>query len=235
MDSTGRFNTIRWLLQTALDDEEEYLYQGEMSSYARSYAADAASELDDLFRSSPPTPAEIEYCVAQLAQPERIQRGTSTKLLMRLRERSRPLLKALAHAADPQLRIFAIETASTSLNSYTFMPLYGTIDLEQQLLADPDENVRLAAIAATKQTIQHNADYVRYNLENDLANPMANLFQQFLALLDDPAAEVRAAAAKALGNWAAYAGLEALNRYIERENDPAAREALLAAKNLSDQ
>lgn len=235
MDDTARLPMIRWLLETALDSEEEYLYQGEMSDYMRSYAADAIAELDDLFRASPPNPAEIACCVEALAEPGRIARGRSQQLLLWLRERSRPLLDALSRSDDPRLRIFALETGSTSLlGPRSYMPLYGTIDMKQRLLTDPDEAVRLAAIAVTKQTVEHNRDYLQRNLQRGSDIPMVGLFHQFLARLNDPSARVRAAAAKALGDWAAYAGYEVLAALLEHEEDPLAREALVRAKALCD-
>ncbi len=199
MQDSVRLQTIRWLLETALDNEEEYLYQGEMSDYMRSYAADAVANLDTLFRSSPPTPAEIDCCTAALANPERIAQSRSKQLLLRLRESSRPLLDALSRSSDPQLRIFALETGSTSLlGQRSYMPLYGTIDMAWRLLDDPDEEVRLAAISATAQTIRHNRGDLQHSLQTGSDNPMVSLFYRLLARLDDPAARVRAAAAKAL-------------------------------------
>jgi hypothetical protein len=53
--SSNRLNTISSLLYSALDEEGEYLYEGEMSSYMRSYALDAAMDLRYLFQASPPT------------------------------------------------------------------------------------------------------------------------------------------------------------------------------------
>jgi HEAT repeat protein len=235
-NSDRRLSEIRSLLKTALDCEEEYLYEGAMGNYyMNSYATDAASELDDLFRASKPTAIEINCCVAALSDPKRIKQGRSKQLLLKLRERSRPILNALANSPDPQLRIFALETAKTSVNPLCFMPLYGSIDLEQRLLNDPDENVRIVAILASKQTIDHNAEYLQRSLQTDPNNPMSGLFYQLLTLLNDSSAKVRAVAAKALGGWASYVGHEALDIFLERENDLEAREALAMAKALCPQ
>jgi hypothetical protein len=84
MDPNNRLNTIRYLLNTALDSEEEYLYEGEMSYYVRTYAGDAASELSWLFRGSPPTAEEVDLCVKAISDPERIERGRSKLLLLQL-------------------------------------------------------------------------------------------------------------------------------------------------------
>lgn len=212
MQDSARLQTIHWLLETALDNEEEYLYQGEMSDYVRTYAADAVAQLDTLFRAAEPNPAEIELCIAALSDPERIARGKSTRLLLWLRERSHPLLQALARSSDPHLRIFALETGSTSLlGPRSYMPLYGSIDMRRQLLDDPDEDVRLVAIAATAQTIQHNRKYIEQSLQRGSDNPMVGLFYQLVARFDDPAERVRAAAAKVLEGWAAYTGKRPLS------------------------
>lgn len=203
MNSDKRLPEIRNLLETALDCEEEYLYYGEMSNYMRSYATDAADALDSLFRPFGPIDAEvIDCCVEALSDPDRIKKGRSQKLLIQLRERSRPILDALANSIDPQLRIFALETANTSINPSYFSPLYGSINLQQRLLNDPDENVRIAAISASKQTIDRNAEYLQRSLQTEPDNPMSGLFYHLLARLNDSSAKVRSAAAKALGGWA---------------------------------
>lgn len=235
MDPNNRIHTICSLLETALDCEEEYLYEGAMGNYyMNSYATDAASELDDLFRASEPTAAEINCCVEALSDPERIKRGRSKKLLIQLRERSRSILNALSNSTEPQLRIFALETAQTSVSPPYFNPLYGSIDLKQRLLTDPDENVRIVAISCSKQTIDHNAAYLQKSLQTSTDNPTTGLFHQLLALLNDSSAKVRAAAAEALGVWASHAGHEALDVFLEHENDLEAREALVMAKALCD-
>lgn len=233
MDSEKRLTKIRYLLETALDCDEEYLEEGAMGTYwPKSYANDAAEELRSLFKASEPTTAEINCCVEALANPERLKMGKSKRLLLQLRESSRSILNALSNSADPELRIFALETGKTSTNPVCFMPLYGSIVLEGQLLNDPDENVRIAAVLAVKQTIDHNAKYLRNNLQAGTDQPMVGLFYQLLTRLNDASANVRAVAAKALGDWAAYAGYSALNDLLERETDPKAREALASAKSL---
>src|SRR5689334_9287649 len=128
MELNNRLNTIGYLLDTALDSEEEYLYHGEMSDYMRTYAGDAADELDSLFRASAPSADEIDLCVKALSDPRRIERGRSKQLLLRLGHRSRPLLEGLARSSDPRVRIFALETGGTSVNPYFFSPLYGIIE-----------------------------------------------------------------------------------------------------------
>jgi hypothetical protein len=229
MGSDKRLNTIRYLLDTALDSEEEYLYEGEMSSYARTYAGDAASELDWSFRGSPPTAEEIDLCVKALSDPDRIRRGRSKELLLRLRERSRPILDALGDSPDPHLRIFALETARTSLNPYFPDPLYGHISLNRRLLDDPDESVRAAAISTAQPTIMHNAAYLQMSLQTGDTNPLLDFLSRILAGLHDPSHRVSAEAANVLLRWAAEVGEETLEMLLERENNPAAR-AILAGK-----
>jgi hypothetical protein len=217
MDSNNRLSTIRYLLDTALDSEEEYLYHGEMSDYMRSYAGDAADDLDSLFRASVPTAAEIDLCVKALSDPGRIKRGRSKELLLRLRERSRSILDALANSPDPQLRIFALETGGASLNHFFFNPLYGTIELERRLLKDPDENVRAVALSTSRQTILHNAEYLKNSLHKGDSTPMLDLLSRIAERLDDPSPVVRAEATYVLARWATEVGEETLELFLDRE------------------
>jgi hypothetical protein len=174
-----------------------------MSDYMRSYAADAAAELNSLFRALAPSADEVQLCVQALSDPERVRRGRSRELLLRLREESRPIIDALSRSADPQVRIFALETGRTSLNPYFPDPLYGSIELNRQLLGDPDESVRAAAISTAQPAVA--------------------------ARLDDPSLRVRAAAEKLLVSWAAEVGRETLERFAERADVPAALEVLTRA------
>ncbi len=231
MNADQHLFEIRDLLATALDCEEEYLHYGEMSNYMKSYATDAANRLSSLFDPSGPTDAEVLHCcVAAISEPERIKQGRSQKLLLQLRERSGPILKTLADSTDPQLRIFALETASTSINPFYFNPLYGSTDLERRLLNDPDEDVRIAAISATKQTIEHNTKYICISLQNGCDSLMVELFRQLLTLLHDASARVRMAAAAALRSWASQVDQDALAALLEHENGSEVRQALAKAK-----
>ena len=234
MGSNDRLNEIGYLINTALDSEEEYLYEGEMSSYVRSYAVDAAMELSWLFRGSAPTTEEIDFCMKALSDSERIKRGRSKELLLRLRERSRPFIEALADSPDPQLRIFALETGRTSLNPYFPDPLYGSIELNRRLMDDPDENVRAVAVSTVQQTIVHNAAYLKASLPRGVSNTMLDLLSRILARLDDPSPRVRAEAANVLLLWAAEFGQETLELFLERENNPAAWEILANTKAPND-
>jgi HEAT repeat protein len=229
LGSYDRLNTINYLLDTALDSEEEYVYEGEMSYYMRTYAGDAADELSWLFRGSAPTEAELDLCVKALSDPHRMERGRSKELLLRLRERSRPILDALGSSPDPQLRIFALETGAISLNPYFHDPLYGTIELEQRLLDDPDEDVRVAALSPAQQTIVHNAAYLKHTLEIGASNPMLELLSRILARLGDPSPRVRTAAANVVLRWADEFGKGTLEMFLEREHNAGAREALARA------
>ena len=71
---TVRLNRLHALLWTALDSDEEYLYQGEMSDYARSYAVDGGMELRELLRATPPDVEEVALIVEALAAQERRER-----------------------------------------------------------------------------------------------------------------------------------------------------------------
>ena len=226
MGSSSRLNTISSLLYSALDEEGEYLYEGEMSSYMRSYALDAAMDLRYLFQASPPTAEEIAYCVQVLSDPERIKRGGSKALLLTLRENSRPILDALANSSDPALRIFALETSSASTNPLFYSPLYTSIDLTRRLLEDPDENVRVVALSTEQQTIAHNAAYIKSSLQRGGGNPMLDFLSQILARLEDPSPRVREEAANVLLRCATAVGRETLDLLVARENNPAAREIL---------
>jgi HEAT repeat protein len=234
MQPNNRLNTISYLLDTALDSEEEYVYHGEMSDYVRSYASDAAEELDWLFRASAPTTAEIELCVKALSDPERIRRGRSKELLIRLRERSRPILEALANSPDPHLRIFALETGNTSLNPYFHNPLYGSIELDRRLLEDPDESVRVVAVSSSQPTIVHNARYLEGSLRRGDSNPLLDFLSRIAARLRDPSPRVRTEAANVLSRWAAEVGEETLEMLLERENNPKARETIARTKASID-
>ena len=230
MQPNNRLNTISYLLNTALDSEEEYVYHGEMSDYMRSYASDAAEELDWLFRASAPTTAEIELCVKALSDPERIRRGRSKELLIRLRERSRPLLEALADSPDPHLRIFALETGNTTLNPYFHNPLYGSIELDRRLLEDPDESVRVIALSSSQPTIVHNARYLEDSLRRGDSNPLLDFLCRIAARLADPSRLVRTEAASVLSHWAAEVGEETLEMLLERE-----KSSQSAGDNCQDQ
>jgi hypothetical protein len=232
--SHTRLNEISYLLTTALDSEEEYVYHGEMSDYMRSYAVDAARDLCFLFRSSPPIATELEYCVEALSDPERIKRGRSKEVLVTLRETARPILEALAHSPDPHLRIFALETGRTSLNPYFPDPLYGNIGLNRQLLEDPDENVRAAALSTVQETMVHNARYLENSIQRGDSNPLLEFMSEAVALLGDPSPRVRAEAANVLARWAAKVDGEVVESFLGREGSPAAREIVAKAKARGD-
>jgi hypothetical protein len=231
MDGEARLRTIAWSLYTALDNEEEYLYEGEMRSYVQSYASDAATELRRLFQQTGITATEIAYCVAALSDPERIARGSSKRLLAWLGEESRPLLVALANANDARLRLFAIETASHNTSQayhYRPRPLCRLIADAPHLLDDPDDDVRLAA-ASSSEWMWSNIGFIKQRAQEDSDHIVIQLYKKFLTLLDDPWAKVRAAAAQALGSWAAEVARDALAARLEREDDANVRHALAAA------
>ncbi len=230
MDPGYRLPTIRRLLGAALDSDATYAYEGEMSEYTRSYAADAATDLDTLFRFNPPSEAEAACCAEALADPGRIARGRSARLLLRLEERARPLLDALARSPDPRARAFALEAGALSTpGAGAYRPLYGSADLAEQLLGDADEGVRLAAVAVAGHALGHEAERLQRALDADEAAPPVRLLHRLLALLNDPSPRIRSGAAVALRGRAAHAGRDALAALLAEEGDPEARAALTAA------
>ena len=196
MRSGNRVPEIRRLLETALDNDEEYLYEGEMSSYPRWYASDAVSDLRTMFAAFAPTAEEIALCVTEISKPERIANGKSKRFLLALGDRSRPVLDALSESSDSQLRLFALEAGGQWTNSLYYSPVYSSVEMEIRLLEDPDEVVRLAAVQSASETLRHNAKSLGFLIENN--EWFARLYKTLVELLDDASPEVRAAVAEAL-------------------------------------
>jgi HEAT repeat protein len=208
-----------------------------MSSYVQSYAGDAAAELAQFIRQSGLTPDEIAYCVAELSDAARLARGVSKQLLVRLRDESQPLLRALATANEARLRLFAIETANHNTSQaygYRPKPLARLIADVPQLLDDLDEDVRLAA-ASSSGWMWSNVGFIEAKVHQESEHIVLRLYRKFLALLDDPSAKVRMAAAIALGDWASKVARQSLLSRLEREADPSVREALAAAIGTSSE
>jgi hypothetical protein len=172
--------------------------------------------------------------VKAISDPERIKRGRSKELLIRLRERSRPILDALGNSLDPRLRIFALETGGTSLNPYFHNPLYGFVSLNRRLLDDRDENVRVVALSTAQPIMLHNAAYLKNSLEGGDSNPLLDLLAQILARLGDPSPMVRTEAASVVSSWADEVGEETLEMLLERENNAEARAILAKTKAPND-
>jgi hypothetical protein len=229
MNTRDRTSEIRGLLATALDCDEEYLYEGEMSYYARTYAGDAVSDLRMKFASSAPNAAEIDVCVAEISKPERIANGKSHKVLLGLSDKSRPLLDALSCSDEARLRHFALEAGGQWTNHLYYSPLYPSVEMKIRLLDDPDEDVRLAAVRSSSETMLYNMKSLGWRLERDDAHWFVGLYQTFFKLLDDASPKIRAAAAEALGKWAAENARDALIASLAREDDPEVREKLTAA------
>lgn len=226
MNKAARLNEVRRLLGIALDSNEETLYHGEMASYIRSEAVEAAGELARLFQVAPPSASEIECCVEALLDPARLHSGRSRTLLLQLGRQSWPILEALAASPDPQMRLFALETGRFSTDPFSFAPLYGTIKLNRLLLDDPHEQIRAAAISTWEASARHNAAYLRSALQKGNSNPLLELLVEILARLKDPADTVRTAAVALLNSWADLAGEDALDLLAERGNMPRARDLL---------
>jgi hypothetical protein len=243
MNAERRLSRIRRELETALDNEEEYLEEGAMGTYfPRSCAAQAAADLVDLFKRDPPTAEEVACCVEAISDLERIAKGRSGQLLLWLREQSHAILDALADSSNPRIRIFALETAHTSLNPVNFDPLYWALALKHRLFDDPDADVRVAAISGSRRGIVHNALFLQISLQKRTTNQFTDRFDLILARLHDESAEVRTATATVLrdwgacvghehlGHWAARVGHEALDVLLKHESATEAREALLRAQ-----
>jgi HEAT repeat protein len=80
-----------------------------------------------------------------------------------------------------------------------------------------------------------NVGFIEAKVHQNSDHIVLRLYRKFLALLDDPSAKVRAAAAMALGDWAPKAARSALVSRLEREADPSVREALAAAIRTSSE
>ncbi len=102
---------LRSLLETALDSTDEYLYEGEMCTYARRYSDDAASALDMMLRVTPPDDTEMQVIIEALTTPDRIERGSASVLLRRLRPHQDMILKALHEHPEPDRRALAATLA----------------------------------------------------------------------------------------------------------------------------
>jgi hypothetical protein len=229
MNSTARFDEIARLLRTALDDDEEYLYEGEMSNYARSYAVDAGGELRDLIEREPLAADELAYCAAELTVPRRLSESRSARVLELLDEQNRSLFGALARSADPQVRLWAVETAARhGVVYHRLKPLCRIIAEEPGLLSDPDEKVRLAAVAGSGW-MRLNRFFLERVHESDLEHVVVRIYRGVIARLDDSSPAVRAAAAAALGAWAPEIARGALVSRLARETEPVVRAALEAA------
>jgi hypothetical protein len=228
MHLRDRVPEIRRLLETALDCDEEYLYEGEMSYYARTYAGDAVSQLRMMFASSAPTPEEINACVAEFADAERMANGKSQMVLLNLSDKSRPILDALSRSNEARLRLLALEAGGQWTNYLYYSPLYPSVDMKIRLLEDPDEEVRLAAVLAAGETMRHNMKSLGWMIEKNREHWFVELYKTFFELLDDPSPRIRAAAAEALSQWAAANSRAALIERLEKESAPAVRKILTA-------
>jgi len=226
MNSRNRVPEIRQLLQIALDCDEEYLYEGEMSYYNRSYAGDAVSDLERMFSSSAPTADEIGCCVAELAVPERLANGKAKQLLFNLSDKSRPIIEALSRSSDARLRLFALEAGGQWTNRLYYSPLYPSVEMKIRLLEDADENVRLAAVLSAHETMRHNMKSLGWMIEKNNNHWFVGIYKTFFKLLDDSSPKIRAAAAQALGEWAADDARAAFRERLGKETEPAVRKIL---------
>jgi hypothetical protein len=198
MHLRDRVPEIRRLLETALDCDEEYLYEGEMSYYARTYAGDAVSDLRMMFASAAPTSEEIAVCAAEFAKPERMANGKSKRVLLGLSDQSRSILDALSRSSDARLRLFALEAGGQWTNRLYYSPLYPSVDMKIRLLEDEDEEVRLAAVFAAGETLFHNMKSLGRMIEKKSEHWFVALYKKFFELLGDASPKIRAAAAETL-------------------------------------
>jgi hypothetical protein len=198
MHLRDRVPEIRRLLETALDCDEEYLYEGEMSCYARTYAGDAVSDLRTMFASAAPTPEEIAVCVAEISKPERIANGRSKRVLLNLSDQSRSILDALSRSDDARLRLFALEAGGQWTNRLYFSPIYPSVDMKIRLLEDENDEVRFAAVLAAGETLFHNMKSLGWMIEKESEHWFVALYKKFFELLGDASPKIRAAAAEAL-------------------------------------
>lgn len=182
---------LTYLLDTALDSTEEYIYEGEMCFYPRRYADDACSRIDMMLRTSEPDEAEMALIINKLLEPGRLARGASFELLIGLRENSGSILRALSENADKDIRLFALKACKASLPGHYYRPLYGTIDIERRLLDDPEVEVRLAAVEASIDTLRRNSEYLAKHIESGSTVPMVELFNAVSGKLDDPSPRIR--------------------------------------------
>ena len=224
-----RVPEIRRLLETALDCDEEYIYEGERSYYARTYAGDAVSDLRMMFASSAPKSEEIAVCVAEISKAERIANGKSKRVLLNLSNQSRLILDALSRSNEARLRLFALEAGGQWTNHLYYSPLYPSVDMKIRLLEDENDEVRLAAVLAAGETMLYNMKSLGWMIERDNDHWFVKLYKTFFELLADPSPEIRGAAAQALGEWAAEDARDALRIRLAREDRPEVRVILAAA------
>ena len=226
MSARNRLPEIcRWL-ETALDCDEEYLYEGEMCNYMRTFASDARTRLRMTFRTVAPTEEEIALCVAELTKPERVANGKSKQFLLTLNEFARPIIEKISRSDDAHLRLFALEAGDQWTYYRRYSPLYGLTDMRIALLDDADERVRVAAVASCSAMLRHDIERIKWMLEASQDNELTALYRKFFERFGDKSNSVRAAVAEALDEWAANDACFALTFRLEREDDPAVREIL---------
>ena len=227
---SDRLNTISYLLNTALNLEEEYLYDGEMSSYVRTYPRMPRTSWTASFEPHR-RPLRKLVCASRRSPTRNGSNAADRKNCYSNSEKSRPILDALAGSPDPQLRIFALETGRASPRS--------------TLLSAPIREYRAKPPAAGR-SCRKRAGCSPSQPRSRPSFTMPLIWRiafgevpalrclifcaGFLPGWVDPSPLVRTEAANVVLRWAAEVGEETLDKLLEREDNPTAREMLALAR-----
>ena len=169
---TPGLEAIARTLATALDDEREYLPEGEFTSYMRSYASDAAFELRSILQGTVPSEEELALCLGEICDERRMANGRSTQLLTALGDQARPLIEALARSDDASLRLFAVEVAGSGAEArFNYNPLCTLVGYVPELLDDSDETVRVAAARSANWMVM-NRNYLVWYVASSPDDPV---------------------------------------------------------------
>jgi hypothetical protein len=232
MSLFDRESEIFNLLTTALDSDEEYLFEAEFRSYMRSIASDATGDLRWIFQRSkqangtPLTESEIALCVREIIKPERLANGVSKAVIQSFGSDGCFILDAIARLPDVRLRLFALEVAGKNqFDSQYYLPICTLLGDALHLIEDSDETVRLAAVESAKW-MHCNKTFIERNIGVNESHIVLRIYRAMLARLADDSPKIRQAAAVQLGEWAAYVARASLVARLESETDPQTRETL---------
>lgn len=233
MSLWNRETEILNLLTTALDSNEEFLHEGEFTSYMRSFAGEATGDLRWIFQRSkyangtPLTESEIALCLREIVKPERLANGRAKAVIQSFGNDGCFILVALAHSADARLRLFALEVAGKNQfgGSDYFLPICTLLGDALHLLEDSDETIRLAAVESAKW-MHCNKTFIERNIGVNESHIVLRIYRAMLARLADNSPKIRQAAAIQLGEWAANVAHSSLVARLELETDSQTRETL---------